>query len=239
MKSSPVICAALLCAVPAVAQPVFSSSSLPGNIGQYVRAYYSTNVNVASLLALTNGAQTWNFSAGQQSYESIQRTDIVGPDDVGDAASFPAATYAERDTIEPSSQIAWRYYSLTNQGRCYYGARIPVDVPVSPVNVFAQPTLDIPATVQYGQAWNRTVDWYYLINLTVPANTHFTTAATVDAYGTLVLPSLGSVSALRVHEIQTYDFSEYINGFGWFSIDLHTNQYYYWLVPSLGIAAQI
>jgi hypothetical protein len=234
MKIFPFICAALLCAVPAVAQPVFSSSSLPGNVGQYVRAYYSTNVNVASMLALTNGAQYWDFSAPQQSYESVQRTDIVGPDDAGDAASFPAATYAERDTLEPTNQIAWRYYTLTNQGRVYYGFDDPVNDPVTPLAVFLQPTLDVPASVQSGQTWNRTVDWLNVADSFIVISNHFATSATVDAYGTLVLPSIGSVPALRVHEIQSYQFYEV-----GVLLNAYTNQYYYWLVPGLGIAAQV
>jgi hypothetical protein len=117
MKIRRFICSLLLLAVPAGAQPAFSSSSLPSTAGQYVRAYYSTNVNVASLLALTNGAQYWDFSQPQQPNETILRTDIVSPDDNDDQASFPDAAYAERDTLEPTNEIAWRYYSLTNHGR--------------------------------------------------------------------------------------------------------------------------
>jgi hypothetical protein len=235
MKSFPFICAALLCAVPAVAQPVFSSSSLPGNVGQYVRAYYSTNVNVASMLALTKGAQNWDFSQPQQPYETVQRTDIVSPDDAGDEGSFPDAVYAERDTLEPANQIAWRYDSLTNQGRYYYGLDNPLDVDGPPVAVFNQPTLDIPATVQYSQTWNRTVNWTGLFLEIIPTITYFSDSSTVDAYGTLTLPSIGAAPALRVHEVHAYE-TDWI-GVG--PVDIHTNQYYYWLVPGLGVAAQV
>ena len=239
MKIKNILASLLLLTLPAVAQTNFSSASLPGTVGNYFRAYYSTNVNVAALLTLTKGAQTWDFSAGQQSYESIQRTDIVGPDDAGDAASFPAATYAERDTIEPSSQIAWRYYSLTNQGRYYYGLDNPLEVDASPVAIFNSPTLDIPATVQYGQTWSRAVNWSSLFFGFIPMSTDFTETSTVDAYGTLTLPAIGSVPALRVHETHTYQVYEIVSGSSPVQLDLHTNQYYYWLVPGLGVAAQV
>lgn len=239
MKIWHIICPMLFLAIPAGAQTTFSSSSLPGTIGQYVRAYYSTNVNVASLLVLTNGAQQWNFSQPQQPNETTQRTDIVNTDDAGDAADFPMATYAERDTLEPTNEIAWRYYSLTNQGRFYYGLDNPLDVDVSPVAVFEQPALDIPASVQYGQNWNRTVDWISLYYGFIVVSNHFADASTVDAYGTLALPAIGSVPALRVHEIHTYQIYELVSGSPPSLLDLHTNQYYYWLVPGLGVAAQV
>lgn len=229
----------LLPAVLAGAQPTFSSASLPANVGQYVRAYYSTNVNVASMLALTNGAQQWDFSQPQQTYETVMRTDIVGPNDAGDAADIPAATYAERDTLEPANEIAWRYYSLTNQGRLYYGLDNPLDVNASPIAVFEAPTVDIPASVQYGQNWNRTVDWTSLYFGFIVVSNHFTDASTVDAYGTLALPAIGSVPALRVHEVHTYHAYELISGGSPYLLDVHTNQYYYWLVPGLGVAAQV
>lgn len=239
MKINYLVLSFLSLAVPALAQQVFSSTSLPGAIGQYVRAYYSTNVNVAALLALTNGPEQWDFSQPQQPDESVMRTDIVGPNDAGDAGDFPAAAYAERDTLEPTNEIAWRYYSFTNQGRIYYGVDNPLDLNASPIAVFEPPTVDIPASVQYGQTWNRTLDWTSLYFGFIVVSNHFTDASTVDAYGTLMLPAIGSVPALRVHEVHVYQAYELISGIPPSLVDLHTNQYYYWLVPGLGVAAQV
>ena len=220
------------------AQPLFHSSNLPGRTGDYCRAYFSTNVNVASLIAPATGAQRWDISQSQQPGELIRRTDIVGPDDGGNGASFPNAAFAERDTDEPNSQIAWRYYTLTNQGRLYYGFYNPVDDSATPLVVFDQPTCDIPSTVQLGQSWNRSVNWTNIVFFSFPVAYHFTASAQVDAYGTLVLPGIGEVPALRVKEVHDYEESENVSG-SWFPIVSQTNIYYYWLSPQIGIAAQV
>ncbi len=229
----------VLCCASAEAQVNFTASSLPSQAGQYYRAFYSTNVNAAPLLALTNGAQLWDFSQPQQPNETILRTDIIAPGSGADGGSFPTASYSEQDTMEPNNQIAWRYYGLTNLGRMYYGFYNPLDQNASYLVVFDQPTVDVPTSVQYGQTWNRTVTWSGLVLGFLPVNYHFTANATVDAYGTLVLPTIGGVSALRVHEVHGYEASE-PNGDGTSTvIDLHTNQYYYWLVQGLGVAAEV
>ncbi len=245
MKIHHVLCLGVLYCASVSAQPVFSRSSLPSQVSNYVRAYYSTNnPNVASLLTLTNisglplppGATNavWDFSQAEHPYETVLRTDIVPVDDGGyDSGQFPNAAYAERDTLEPASQIAWRYYGSTNAGRLYYGFYDPPNQNADSLVVFDQPTADIPATVQYGQTWNRSVTWHGLV-LGDPIYYYFSASATVDAYGTLNLPGLGSIPALRIHETHAYEAD-------WQSspVDIHTNQYYYWLVPGLGVAAQI
>ncbi len=64
----------------------------------------------------------------------------------------------------------------------------------------------------------------------------FTSSARVDAYGTLILPNLGSLPALRVNETNTYES---------FLVDLGTplgKQYLhnlYWLVPGIGRAVHV
>jgi hypothetical protein len=220
------------------AQTVFHSSSLPGHIGDYSRAYLSTNVNISALIAPGTNAQRWDISQLQQPDELIQRTDIVAADDGGNQASFPGAVFAERDTDEPNSQVAWRYYALTNQGRLYYGFNNPVDDPVTPLVVFDQPTCDIPASVQFGQSWNRSVNWTNTVLVSFLVAYHFTANVQVEAYGTLVLPGIGEVSALRVKEVHDNEASEYISG-SWFPIVSQTNVFYYWLSPRVGVAAQV
>jgi hypothetical protein len=110
---------------------------------------------------------------------------------------------------------------------------------VTPLAVFNQPTVDVPASVQLGQTWNRAVDWLNVVDSFIVVSNYFATSATVDAYGILVLPSIGSVPALRVHEVQNYQFYELISGYGSTLLDEYTDQYYYWLVPGLGIAVEI
>ncbi len=133
-----------------------------------------------------------------------------------------------------SQQIAWRYYSFASQGRFYHGFYNPVDLNADYLAVFDQPTVDIPASVQLGQTWSRTVTWHGHVLDIFPISYQFTCSAIVDAYGTLDLPGIGGVPALRVHEVHDYESSWLLD-----PVNSSTNQYYYWLVPGLGVAAQV
>ena len=234
MKQCLYITVQFLC-VAASAQVSFNCADLPQQLGDYSRAYYSTNVNIAALLGSTGGPQRWDFSQPQQQNETVWRTDIVSPDEPNPGA-FPDATYAERDTEEANTQIAWRYYSMTNQGRLYYGLNYPTTNPISSPVVFDGPTLDLPCPVQFGQSWTRAVTWHGMV-INIPILYEFTAHAQVDAYGTVALPGFGDLSALRVMELHDYVESAYIFE-EWVPLSLHTNIYYYWLVPQIGVAAQ-
>ncbi len=195
------LCSALLglvCCLPATAQIVFTTNDFPSQIGEYFRGYLfnggaSTTISVGGLPGATNGAQTWDLSWPEESFETIQRTDIVGTDDAGDASTFPYATYAERDTNETDGGEAWRYYSLTNTGRLYYGLDDPVNEPVSGLAVFNAPTIDFPCPLHFGQSWSRTVCWTQVVEGVEILATEFSSQAVVDAYGTVILPIIGPV----------------------------------------------
>ncbi|MGP8200239.1 MAG: hypothetical protein ACLQU4_12135 [Limisphaerales bacterium] len=142
--------------------------------------------------------------------------------------------------MEPSSVIGWSYYGFgdesTNQGRIYYGCDEPV-AGASPEAVFVPPTIDIPATVQLGQTWTRSLSWPTLYSEVILVSNYFTADATVDAAGSMALPGIGTVQALRVHEVHSYAISEVTDPP--IPLDMHTNDYYYWLVPGVGVAAQV
>lgn len=238
-KHAMLICVALpsACSLPLNAQIVFSVTSLPGQIGDYHRAYASTNnVDISSLLGMSGGLRRWDFSQPQGLHEIIQRMDVVAPTDGGNGASFPQATYAERLTSEADGTRSWSYYRIvTNQGRAYYGFVDTNSNPDMPIKVFNSPTIDLPDPIQFGQTWNRTVDYQDFAVFIIFA-VHFTAQANVDAYGTLVLPGIGEVSALRVNEVHEYDYIDLTLGFL-----NYTNYFrdYYWLVPGAGKAVEI
>ncbi len=240
MKTNALFCLAATLCVSARGQTTFPSSDLPHQVGQYLQAYYSTNsTGLSALLTAPGGPQRWDISRSQTATETVLRTDIITPANGADGSSFPQATYAEQDTMEPNSQISWSYYNLTGTGRTYYGFYNPLDQNADYLVVFDEPTVDIPLTVHYGQTWNRSVTWSGLVLGLFPIDYQFHASATVDAYGTLVLPSLGAVPALRVHEVHGYEADE-PNGDGTSTpVDIHTNQFYYWLVPKIGVAVQV
>jgi hypothetical protein len=225
----------LVCCLPAGAQIVFTTNDFPSRTGEYFRGYLGSSVSVGGLPGATNGPQLWDLSFAQNSSEIIQRTDIVDTDDAGDASTFPDATYAERDTDESdSSDQAWRYYSLTNTGRVYYGFDDPIDQPVTPLADFETPTLEFPCPLQFGQSWSRTVDWNQVFLQVKLGSTHFTCQAVVDAYGTVILPTLGAVPALRVNEVDTY-----VTTVAGVSPQTNIFREYYWLVRGIGLAAEV
>lgn len=226
----------------------FSATNLPSLAGEYNCSYFSTNnLNVPAMLTITTnvpGGMTppstgpiWDFSALQQTGETVLRTDIIAPANGMDGGSFPDAAYAEQDSTVlalSTNQTAWRYYGITNQGRLYYGSYVP-NTSADGLAAFDPPTLDIPATVTNGQTWTRTTAWNSTISGYFGISYTFSDTSTVDAQGTLVLPDLGTFTALRVHEVHGYTGVE----FGFWTVEVVTNQYYYWLVPGLGVAVQI
>jgi hypothetical protein len=253
MKLHLYFCIGVLAGLCTQAQTTFTTNSLPCHFGEYNCSYYSTNVDVTAMLALattnsgptlpgqgTNVAQYWNFSHAQQPYEIVYRADIIAPQDGANAGQFPDATYAEQDTLEPDNIIGWEYYGFTgsgtNSGRLCYGLDAPEDVPITEYSVFVPPTVDIPSSVQFGQTWSGSCYWLnvYLVFL---ISNNYTFSATADAFGTLVLPEIGAVPALRVHEVDSYasyDVSDPPR-----LVEISTDQYYYWLVPGLGVAVQV
>jgi hypothetical protein len=125
---------------------------------------------------------------------------------------------------------------MTNQGRLYYGFNNPGAQGGSAETIFDAPTLDLPCPVQFGEGWTRYVSWYDTV-LELPVAYDFTATAQVDAYGAIVLPSLGELPCLRVKELHDYEVSYYFLG-QWFPLSSHVNTYYYWLAPQVGVAAQ-
>jgi hypothetical protein len=247
------LCLSALMSGPVGAQTTFTTNSLPSQFGEYNRSYYSTNVNVTAMLALsTNGpplpgggsnavSQSWVFSGAQQPSETVLRVDIIEPKDGANGGLFPDAAYAEQDTMEPTNQIGWEYLGFTdsgaNSGRLCYGLDAPEDGPITEWSIFVPPTVDIPSTVQFGQTWSGSCYWFSAYLQVIGISNYYSFSASVDAFGTLDLPAIGAVPALRVHEVDSYRVTELSSPP--LLLDINTNQYYYWLVPGIGVAAQI
>jgi hypothetical protein len=154
--------------------------------------------------------------------------DVVAPSDGGHGSSFPNAAYAERYTDEPAGAQEWDYYSIPpSLGQSYFGF---YNAAAGGVVVISPPAVDIPWSVDFGTNWN-----YSLDEGSGPVSLHLTASASVDAYGTLVLPQIGEVPALRVNQLNTQqDFF-----FGFPDGDPTYFREYYWLVPGIGIALHI
>jgi hypothetical protein len=243
----------LLAAATGHAQTTFTASSLPCQIGECNRSYFSSNVDVTAMLALSTNSpfplpggpasppQVWNFSQAQQTNESVLCAAILDPTDGGDYEQFPNASYVEQDTLANTNIIGWEYFGFTNSGpspgRICYGTDEPFDQPVTDWAVFEPPPVDIPSVVQYGQKWTYSLYWTNIYIKFCLVSNYCNVNASVDAYGTMILPNIGAVPALRVHETHTYVLTK-INSSP-LLIDIHFNEFYYWLVPGLGVAAEV
>lgn len=226
--------------LPLLAQPVFTSADLPSAPGQWYRAYVdTTGVNVSSWVRLKGGPHRWDFSSAPSVTEHIERVDIVAASDGGHGDSFPGATYAERLSRESSPVQSWSYYALDpGRGRLYFGFHDAVSRPANPVNAFRESTLDIPDIVP-GSSWERKVTFDDSIDAgfaQVPVLIEFTSRASVDAWGSVVLPGLGELPAWRVNEVNTYVTTDTALGIplGTFYVRI-----YFWLVKGIGKAVHM
>jgi hypothetical protein len=230
--------AALLCmtefAITVGAQVSIAISSLPNLTGEYNLSYVRTNSDVAPLIGQA-GSNYWNFSQAQSSSDSVQRLDIVPVADGDGGDSFTNAIYAQQYSGGIYSTPAWEYYQTSNGvGRLYYGFYDAVSPYFDPLVVFPQYTIDLPDPIQYGHSWSRQVDYQLYDVFGDTVDVAFTENATVDAFGTLVLPGFGPLQALRFTAIDSYDSTE--DGFD-LGTQVDTN--YVWLVPGIGFAAEV
>ena len=223
------------------AQVVFSASDLPSETGAYYRAYGNVaEVDVSNRIGPAGGPYAWDFSEPKAPTETLLRMDVVSPSDGGQGASFSGAAYAERTTRESDGSQSWSYHRIVPAlGRSYFGFFDPVANPSKPVIVFDSPTIDLPARIEFGQSWTRTVEWEDLFDVgftEIRVAVRFSSTAEVDAYGTLALPDIGKVPALRVNEVNSYEFEDRTLG-----LPLPSQHFrnYYWLVRGIGKAVHI
>ena len=211
--------------LPLHAQITFTASEMLTIIGNYSQEYISTNTNPSAMIGPSGGPQVWDFSQTLPG-DYVRRLDIVPPTDGGYQASFPSASYAERFTDGVSIFQEWDYYSLTtNAGRMYYGSYNTS----SGVQVFSPVATDIPAVVGYGSNWN------YTSTSTFPPFTfNETVTCSADAYGSVVLPQIGRVQALRVNQLTAAQ-----ELLGSTPITTYYLREYFWLVPGIGKAVDI
>ena len=220
------LCLSCLGGLSAQAQITFTANKLPAVVGDYADEYVSTDTDPSAIIGPTGGPQAWDFSYALQSGDIIRRMDIVSPTNGGYQASFPQATYAERYTDVPDNVLEWDYYNIvTNAGRHYFGSCVPNTV----TNVFSPPPIDIPAVVGYGTNWS-----YTMTTTAAPYSEQDTVSATADAFGTVMLPKLGSFQALRVNQLTTT--LAFYNGQYLYTIYMRE---YYWLVPGFDKAVHI
>ena len=218
--------------VAARAQTTLSAGDVYHAIGEYDLSYFRSNLDLSVFIGKP-GSNYWDFSQPQASNDTVARMDAVAMSDGGHGTAFAGANFALRYQGGAFSETDWDYYELDpTNGLVYYGSYEAVGEGANPATPITPPTSVLPWLVQYGDSWTNA----YGFNVTDPLfgviPVSYTSTSTVDAYGTMVLPGIGAVSALRITEVE--DYEEDIFGLEFPQLDTNWT----WLAPGIGFAAQ-
>lgn len=229
----------LMLVLVAAAQPVLHTEDFPGSEGDWQESWQNDQpLPTGNLLGQPGGPQVWNFSTGPQ--DRHLRTTIVPVDDGGHGEGFEAADFAERQQDLASEATSWMYLDLQpGSGRRVHGFHDPEFNPDAPTVQFGQPLLDFPSPLEYGDTWSADT-WFFTPVSSFDARIDYGSQFTADAWGTVILPDLGELPCLRIHELTTFDISVDFGNNG--NYVPYTTQYvrsYHFLCPGIGIAASL
>jgi hypothetical protein len=244
------LCAATLAGCFAArAQVTITGADMFNQTNQYYRAYANasnTVVSVSGILGTPGGPQAWDFSSGPQNVTN--RFNYIpaaqgpgGADFVGVGAQIAEQKINEGATNEQS----FLYFKQDAvQGRLDYGFYDPSFSSAQPESVFTVPLQDFPNSIYYGGSWSGATIFYSIISdPTVgdfPERITYSSSDHVDAYGVVVLPTLGFMNCLRVRELVHYDIAvDFGLGGGYETLGSQYVLNYYWLSPGHGIVAQM
>lgn len=198
------------------------------------------SISVAGFVGHAGGPQHWDFSEGPSDLEHTFR--IVEISETGMARDFRQATYAEEQTRETEGSRALAFYrNLPGEGRQYFGFFDDSVAQASQQVVFDAPTIDLHLPLRFGDEWRRFVDFPSTVSgfdSPIPLEIKFDSIATVDAYGTMTLPHIGTVDVLRVNESNQYETSADFLGMA-IPIENQFFQNYYWYAPKIGLVAEM
>jgi hypothetical protein len=241
MKQGFVFGMVILSASLAHGQVIITSQDMFNAIGQYYRVYANANgtsTDVTGLAGNPGGPQTWDFTTGPQT--TTYRFDYVNINDGGNGTDFTQAKFAERQTDESTSNaIAWLYLDqVPGVGRRNYGYVNPGGDPTE--GLFNPFIVDFPDPLKYQASWTAKTTYDFTVLGVLPARINYTASATVDAFGTIILPILGSSDCLRVNELDQYDTLVDMDLTGNYQpLETDYVRSYYFFRPGHGIAAEI
>ncbi|MBM3256922.1 MAG: hypothetical protein FJY98_01160 [Candidatus Liptonbacteria bacterium] len=230
--------------VSAHGQITITSKDIFREIGEYARAYASTNeVSVAGKLGTAGGPQHWDFSSGPT---NLLQLDYVAVSDGN--TPIPGATLAERRINPADNSKSWLYIAQTpGIGRQLFGFYNPK---LSSNSVpFVNPIVDFPETIKFGDAWKSETQYDVRmilnqdepnqpIGLSLRIISKRTSKA--DAFGTLAQPGLNSGEALRVNELTEQEIQMDFEDNGIFvRVATEYQRTFYWLRSRFGIVAEI
>ena len=233
--------ASILGALPAPAQITVELADLQMTSGVH-RSFltHQGNVTVVNGLILgTGGPFQWDFSAGVG--DETYHYEILPADQSPFSGPFAGATLTELRTVDSDGRAGWTFFNLTPDGRELHGFHDPLGNPTDPVTQFNNPVVDYPATIDYLDSWSVPTSYSASIDigdLVVPVNVDVIITSFVDGYGTLTLPTLGTVDVLRINELSLFDSVADVVGT---PVPLGQSfvRSYLWISKEYGLVAQI
>jgi len=229
--------------------PIITSNDFFQDVGDYYRSWANTsNVSVSGLLGLPGIEQTWDFSEGPD--DEIKRFDYVVTSDGDDAGAgfyaadhYPDAVFSQRLTEEYAGGNAWMYLDqIDGIGRRNYGYYFPDgNALTNDWSVFTPPLLDFPDPLTFGTAWLISSSYQFQMydtGMVLDIRVDLTIDAEVDAWGTVILPTLGPIEALRVNTEQTGLLYVWL-GDQWMSVGTQFVRIYDWIGKDSDLIVEI
>jgi hypothetical protein len=216
-------------------------------LGEYYRGITNAdgvNVDVSDVIGEAGGPYVWDFTGFEARLPRGVQYDYVPIDDggYGQQNIFPGASHAERQVFDDApGEPAWAYQKyIEGVGRTIYGAYTPfADGLAQAEAVFQPPIVDVPSPLQYLSTWTEDTEYYTVYQSgDLAARVVINYDAICDAYGTVILPNLGSREALRVNEESTYQVSIDFGG-SWIPAGTFYIRHYYWWAEDLGLAVDL
>ena len=200
----------------------------------------SNLTNAAQWIGGTGGPQVWDFrnvpgdAENRYFYRSVD-------DGTPEKAAFPDAEIMERLSrdLAPANDAAYIRF-LPGEGKETVGVSTQERGAQSD-SLFATPLLEYPVVVNHGDKWDD--DTTYPITLSVltafvEATVRIDQKAEVDGWGTVILPEIGAVEALRVNVASQHTTDAIVAEQIVPISDQHFRSYI-WLAPGYGTIATL
>jgi hypothetical protein len=217
------------------AQVSLSASDVYSVMGEYSLSYFRSNIDLTPIIGQP-GSNTWDFSQPQAANDVVARMDVVPISDSGDETDFAGATFAWRYMGGAIQGTSWEYYSLdATNGLVFYGTYYPVGYGALPAVPATPPIAVLSPSIAFGASWSSEYEFAVQDPLFGTVTALYQATTVVDAYGTLKLPGLSPLSALRMATSENYYEQDPFFG-TWDLFQQDTN--WQWLASGVGYAAQ-
>lgn len=195
-----------------------------------------TTVDVAGRLGTTGGPQAWDFREGPTDSEWLYRYLDITDDPF--YIDYPGAETEELTLEDGIAQDSRVLRVRENVGAELLGYYAPVNSPGDPYVVLDQPIVEVPDPLVLGAEWSGTANFVNVLvlgGMVIPVNVTLTQEAVADAYGTVLLPGIGEVDALRVN--QMVRFLSEVPGIGVIQ-DVYSRSFL-WYAPRFGLVSMV